>query len=145
VGAHKLLGETDACVNLATGDGCDSDEEEEWWVNTVRVEEEEEEDLEELEDPEPGEAGEGADRYCIISTCMRKDDSGLEDELEYFWDAPNPSGSDEREEDRWWSPGPQEPSSEEDEEEIQYLTSLLRTEVKEDDNREERPHLKAEP
>jgi hypothetical protein len=45
---------------------------------------------------------------------MRKDDSGLEDELEYFWDAPIPS--DEHEEDRWWSPGPQEPSSEDEEE-----------------------------
>jgi hypothetical protein len=56
---------------------------------------------------------------------MRKDDSGLEDELEYFWEAPSPSNSKEREEDRWWSPGPQEPSSEEDEEEVRYLTNLL--------------------
>ncbi len=135
VGAHKLLGEIDACVNIATGDDCESDEKEEWWVNTVRVEEEEEdlEELEELEDPELGESREKADRYCI-STCMRKDDSGLEDEWEYFWDAPIPSDSDEGEEDRWWSSGPQEPSSEEDEEEIQYLTSLLGTAAKEDND-----------
>jgi hypothetical protein len=88
IGAHKLLGESDACINLATGDGCESDEDEEWWVNTVRVEEEGE-DLEEFEDPEPGENREGADRY-YISPCTRKDDTRLEDELEYFWDAPSP-------------------------------------------------------
>jgi hypothetical protein len=58
VGAHKLLGKGDACVNLATGDNYESDEEEEWWVNTVRVEEEEE-DLEEMEDLDSGKAGEG--------------------------------------------------------------------------------------
>jgi hypothetical protein len=104
IGAHKLLGEADACVNLTTGDSCESDEKEEWWVNTVRVEEEGK-DLEEVEDPEPGEDGERADKY-YISPCTRKDDSGLEDELEYFWDAPIPSDPDEREEERWWSPGP---------------------------------------
>jgi hypothetical protein len=134
IGAHKLLGEADACVNLATGNGCESDEDEEWWVNTVRVEEEEE-NLEELEDPEPEENRERADRYCI-STCTRKDDSGLEDELEYFWDAPIPSDLDEREGDRWWSPGPQEPSSEEGKEEVRYLTSILGTEAKENDEKE---------
>jgi hypothetical protein len=64
---------------------------------------------------------------------MRKDDSGLEDELEYFWDAPIPSDSDDREEDRWWSPGPQEPSSEE---EVWYPTSLLGAETKEGNNKE---------
>jgi hypothetical protein len=47
---------------------------------------------------------EALDYYCI-SACMRKDDSGLGDELEYFWDAPIPSDSDKLE-DRWWSPGP---------------------------------------
>ncbi len=56
---------------------------------------------------------------------MRKDDSGLEDELEYFWEAPSPSDPYEREEDRWWSPGPPEPNSEEDEEEVRYLTKVL--------------------
>jgi hypothetical protein len=122
VGAHKLLGEGDECVNLATGDDYES-EEEEWWVNTVRAEEEEE-DLEEVGDSESEENGGMVVRY-LTSTCMRKDDSGLEGELEYFWEAPIPSDSDEREEDRWWSPGPQEPSSEEDEEEVRYLTNLL--------------------
>jgi hypothetical protein len=47
------------------------------------------------------------------------------DELEYFWEAPSPSDPYEREEDRWWSPGPPEPSSEEDKEEVQYLTKVL--------------------
>jgi hypothetical protein len=37
-------------VNLATGDNYESEEEEEWWVNTVRAEEEE--DLEAMEDSE---------------------------------------------------------------------------------------------
>jgi hypothetical protein len=35
VGAHRLLGESDACVNLTTGGDYKSEEEEEWWVNTV--------------------------------------------------------------------------------------------------------------
>jgi hypothetical protein len=38
-GAHKLLGEADTSVNLVAGEDCDSDEDEEWWVNTVLVEE----------------------------------------------------------------------------------------------------------
>jgi hypothetical protein len=75
------------------------------------------------------------DRYCI-SACMRKDDSGLEDELEYFWDAPISSDSDKCEEDRRWSPGPREPSSEEDEEEVQFLTNLLRSEPREGEEEE---------
>ncbi len=131
-GSHKLLGKGDACVNLATWDNYESDEEEEWWVNTVRVGEEEE-GLEDMEDSESGESREREVRY-YPSIFMRKDDSGLEDELEYFWDAPIPSDSDEREEDRWWSRGPQEPSSEEDEEEVRYLTNLLGLTAKKDDN-----------
>jgi hypothetical protein len=70
---------------------------------------------------------------------MRKDDSRLEDELGYFWEAPIASDSDEREEDRWWSPGPQEPSSEEDEEKVRYLTNLLGLEPKEDEAKEGEP------
>jgi hypothetical protein len=123
VGAHRLLGESDTYVNLTTGDDNESEEEEEWWVNTVRAEEKEE-DLEEVGDSEPEENGEREVRY-FPSTYMRKDDSGLEDELEYFWEAPIPSGFGEQEEDRWCSPGPQEPSSEEDKEEVLYLTNLL--------------------
>jgi hypothetical protein len=68
---------------------------------------------------------------------MRKDDSGLEDELVYFRDAPILSDSDKWEEDRWWSPGPQGPSSdEEDEEEVRCLVSLLGGEPKEGGNEE---------
>jgi hypothetical protein len=70
---------------------------------------------------------------------MRKDDSGLEDELEYFWEAPIPSDSDEREEDRWWSPGLQNSSSEENEEEVQYLTNLLGLGPKENEIEDEEP------
>ncbi len=85
---------------------------------------------------ELGESEGEADNYCI-STCMRRDDPGLEDELEYFWDAPIPSGSDKREEDRWWSAGPQGPGSkEEDEEKVRYLVSLLVSEPKEGGNEE---------
>ncbi len=129
VGAHKLLGEGDASVNLITEGDYESEEEEEWWVSTVRVEEEEEEedeeeDMEEVEDSEPEGNGEREIRY-FTSTHVRKDDSGREDELEYFWEAPSPSEPYKREEDRWWSPGPPESSSEEDEEEVRYLTDVL--------------------
>ncbi len=64
-GAHKLLEKDEACVNLATGSVYDS--EEEWWVNTVRVEEEEEE-LEEMEDSESGE-GRGEEVKYHTSVC----------------------------------------------------------------------------
>ncbi len=37
VGAHRLLGESDACVNITTGGDHEPEEEEEWWVNTVRA------------------------------------------------------------------------------------------------------------
>ncbi len=56
---------------------------------------------------------------------MRRNDSGLENKFEYFWEAPIPSDPYKREEDRWWSPEPSEPSSEEDEEEVRYLTEVL--------------------
>ncbi len=59
------------------------------------------------------------------SNLMRKDDSGLEDELEYYWEVHVPSDPYEREEDRWWSPGPPEPSSDKDEEEVRCLTEVL--------------------
>jgi hypothetical protein len=135
-GAHKLLGEVNASINLVAGEDYESDEDEEWWVNTVRIEGEGE-DPEKLEDLGlEGSEGE-ADNYCL-SACMRRDDSGLEDELEYFWDAPLPPEADESGEDRWWSPGPQGPSSEEeDEEEVRYLVSLPMSEPKEGGNREE--------
>jgi hypothetical protein len=34
------LGEVNASINFVTGEYCGSDEDEEWWVNIVRVEEE---------------------------------------------------------------------------------------------------------
>ncbi len=55
-GAHALLGEVDASVNLIAGEDADPEEDEEWWVNTVRVEQEEENpaELESLETEEHG-------------------------------------------------------------------------------------------
>jgi hypothetical protein len=50
----------------------------------------------------------------------------LEDELEYFHDVTPPPEEEEAVEDRWWSPEPLGPESEEeDKEENQYLVSLL--------------------
>jgi hypothetical protein len=72
-----------------------------------------------------GESEEEAGVYCL-SACLRKDDSGLEEELEYFHDVTPPSEEEGAEEDRWWSPDPQRlQSEEEDEEANQYLVSLL--------------------
>jgi hypothetical protein len=63
--------------------------------------------------------------YCI-SACLRKDDSGLEDELEYFHDVTPPPEEEGTVEVRWWSPEPQGLQSEEkDEEENRYLINLL--------------------
>jgi hypothetical protein len=78
---------------------------------------------------------------------MRKDDSWLEDEFEYFWEVHNPSDPDEREEDRWWSPGPPEPSSEEDEEEVRYLTEVLNLKPQGDEAKQREPSspARAEP
>jgi hypothetical protein len=95
-----------------------------WAEEEEKEEEEEEEEMEEVDNTEPEGNGEREIRYFTI-THVRKDDSGLEDELEYFWEAPSPSNPYEREEDRWWSPGPPESSSEEDEEEVRYLTDVL--------------------
>ncbi len=72
-----------------------------------------------------GESEEETEVYCI-SACLRKDDSGLEDELEYFHDITPPPEEEEAVEDRWWSPEPQGlQSEEEDEEDNQYINSLL--------------------
>jgi hypothetical protein len=117
------MGEESANVNLVAEDEYESEEDEEWWVGTVRMEEvqeEEEETLEEIDESEP----EREARF-ITSIFTRKDDSGLEDELEYLWDAHALSSSGEPEEDRWWSPEPPQPSSEEDEEEARYLMLVL--------------------
>jgi hypothetical protein len=116
---HELLGEESAVVNLVTEGEYESEEDEEWWVGTIRIEEGEE-TLEEMDESEP-------EREVQHSTSVftRKDDSELEDEFEYFWEAHIPSDPDEPEEDRWWSPEPPEPSSEEDEEEVRYLTEVF--------------------
>ncbi len=76
--------------------------------------------MEEIDESEPE-----REAWFITSTFTRKDDSGLEDELEYLWDAQALSSSGEPEEDRWWSPEPPQPSSEEDEEEVRYLVQVL--------------------
>jgi hypothetical protein len=122
-GVHGLLGKESVEVNLVAEGEYESEEDEELWVGTVRMEEvkeREEETLEEIDESEP----EREVRHGT-SIFMRKDDSGLEDEFEYLWEAHVPSDPDEPEEDRWWSPEPPEPSSEEDEEEVRYLTRVL--------------------
>jgi hypothetical protein len=69
---------------------------------------------------------------------MRKDDSGLEEELRYFRDVMPLPEVKEVEEDRWWSPELQGPDTEEkNEEENQYLISLLMGKPEEENNSEE--------
>jgi hypothetical protein len=78
-----MLGESGTSVNLVKEGSYESEEDEGWWVSTVRVEEEngeEEENMEEIDDSEPEGNGEREIRY-FTSTHVRKDDSGLEDEL----------------------------------------------------------------
>jgi hypothetical protein len=119
------MGEESASVNLVAEDDdkCESEDDEEWWVGTVRVEEVQEEGGETLEEMDESELEREA-RF-ITNTFTKKDDSGLEDELESLWDAHVPSYSEAPEEDRWWSPEPPQASSEEDEEEVQYLMHVL--------------------
>ncbi len=124
-------------MNLVAEDEYESEEDEEWWVGTVTMEEakeEGEETLEEIDESEPeGEVWHGT------SVFMRKDDSGLEDEFEYLWEAHIPSDPGEPEEDRWRSPEPPEPRSEKDEEEGRYLTKVLGLEPQGDKARQEEP------
>jgi hypothetical protein len=94
--------------------------------------------MEEIDDS-GSEGNRGREIRYLTSSHVRKDDSGLEDELEYFWEAPSPSDPYEREEDRWWSPGPPESSAEEDEEEVQYLTKVLGLEPKGNGVKEKEP------
>jgi hypothetical protein len=134
VSVHKLLGEESAGVNLVVEGEYESEEDEEWWAGTVRIEDMEEEEEEALEEIDESEL-EREIRHGT-SVFMRKDDSGLEDEFEYLWEAHIPSDPDEPEEDRWWSPEPPEPSSEEDEEEVRYLTEVLKLEPQGDKARQ---------
>jgi hypothetical protein len=142
VSVHKLLGEESAGVNLVAEGEYESEEDEEWWEGTIRIEdreEEEEEALEEIDESEP----ERKIRH-ITSIFMRKDESGLEGEFEYFWEVHIPSDPDEREEDMWRSPKPPEPSSEEDEEEVRYLTEILKLGPQGDEVKQGEPPAPAE-
>jgi hypothetical protein len=121
-GVHKLMGEEGASMNLVAEDESEleEDEDEEWWVGTVgavELREKEKEALEEIDESEPE-----RETQFITSIFTRKDDSGHEDEFEYPLNGQTPERP---EEDRWWSPEPPQPSSEEDEEEVQYLVQVL--------------------
>jgi hypothetical protein len=101
-------------------------------VRMEETQEEGEETLEEINELEPE-----REVWYITSIFMRKDDSRLKDEFEYLWEAHALSSPGEPEEDRWWSPEPPQPSSEEDEEEVQYLTQVLGLEFREDETGQE--------
>jgi hypothetical protein len=121
-GVHKLMGEESVGVNLVAedewGSEDDEDEDEEWWVGTVRA----------VEEAIESGSEEGAPRTSSIFT--RKNDSGLGDEPECSWNTYAPPSPGEPREDRWWSPEPPQPSSEEDEEEVQYLIQVLGLETR---------------
>jgi hypothetical protein len=139
-GVHGLLGEESVGVNLVAEGECESDKDEEWWVGMVRMEDMQEEEEETLE--ETNESGTEREVRYITSISTRKDDSRLEDEFEYLWEAHALSSPGEPGDDRWWSPEPPQPSSEEDEEEIRYLTQVLGLEPREDETgRDENPAL----
>jgi hypothetical protein len=128
---HELMGEESASVNLVAEDEdeYELEEDEEWWVGTVRIEEvqeEEEETLGEIYESEPG-----REARFSTSAFTRREDSRLEDMLECLWDAHVLPYSGGPEEDRWWSPEPPQSSSEEDEEEVQYLIHMLGLEPRE--------------
>jgi hypothetical protein len=70
---HKLLGEESAGVNLVAEGVYESEEDEEWWVGTVRIEnldEEGEETLEEIDESEPE-----REVWYGTSVFMRQDNS----------------------------------------------------------------------
>jgi hypothetical protein len=112
---HKLMGEVSAGVNLvAEGESeLEEDEDEEWWVGTVGAVEA----SEEMSESEP----EGETQFTT-NIFASDDDPELGDEAECPLDAHTQG---EPGEDRWWSPEPPQPSSEEDEEEVQYLVRVL--------------------
>jgi hypothetical protein len=91
-GVHELLRGAGASVNLVAGEDHEVEEDEEWYVNVIRAEQGED-DWQESDDSwlelEGGESEEEAGDYCP-SACLRKNDSGLEDELEYFHDVMPP-------------------------------------------------------
>jgi hypothetical protein len=79
VGVHELLGGEDASVNLIAEEGYGVEEDENLYVNIVRVEQKEN-DWQELDvsrmELDGGESEEEAEVYCL-SACLRKDDSRL--------------------------------------------------------------------
>jgi hypothetical protein len=93
-GVHDLLRGVEASVNLATEEE-DEDDKGDLYVNVARIGQEEDDwqepddswlDLDGVESEDDGGV------YCI-SALTRKDDSGLEEELEYFPDiTPNEEG-----------------------------------------------------
>jgi hypothetical protein len=102
-------------------------EEEVMFVNTMQ---QEEDNWQEPDDSwlelDREESGEEAGVYCI-GACLREDDPGLRGKMEHLHEVTPPPGEEGTPEIRWWSPGPQRlQADEEDEEEIQYLVSLLR-------------------
>jgi hypothetical protein len=106
-------------VNLVLDGENESEEDEEWWVGTVGVEDAgEEEDQEDQEDQEDKgdqeDAGEGEE----------EDQEDKEDELEHQWKAPIPPLYSWLDGSEWCSPKPPESSSSEDEEEIRYLMEI---------------------
>jgi hypothetical protein len=115
------VGEESASINLVVEDDdvCDSEEDEEWWVGTVRMEEVQGGEGEALEEVDESEL-EGEARFRTY-TFTSEDDS----EPESLWDTPVPPHSEAPEESRWWSPEPPQASSEEGEEEVQYLMHVL--------------------
>jgi hypothetical protein len=97
---HDLLGGAGASVNLVAEEDHEAEEDEEWYVNIIRAEQEED-DWRGLDDLwlelDGGESEEEAGDYCPRA-CLRKNDSRLEDELEYFNDVtPPPRGRGGRE------------------------------------------------
>jgi hypothetical protein len=114
-GVHKLMGEESVGVNLVAEDGWESEEDEDegWWVGTVGVVE------------EAGEPGPEGGAWPTTSVFTRESSHGPGNKPEYPWDAHILSDPRESGEDRWWSPEPPQPSSEEDEEEVQYLIQAL--------------------
>jgi hypothetical protein len=99
------MGEVSAGVNLVAEDESEleEDEDEEWWVGTVGAVEA----PEEMSESEP----EGETQFTS-NIFASDDDPKMEDGTECPLDAHTQG---EPGEDRWWSPEPPQPSSEEDE------------------------------
>jgi hypothetical protein len=93
---HKLLGEGGASVNLVAEDECESGEDKEWWVGTVRVEGG---SSGEMDDSELESEGAQYDPRAYVE----ENASELEDGLKHFPGAPNPLDACKREEKGWGS------------------------------------------